>query len=182
VADDIARRSVTLVRNDAALLPLRLGAEARIAAVVPQPMDLTPADTSSYVAPTLASALRTYHSNVDEFLIPSAPAESDVAALVERLRGHDLLVVGTLNAFAQQGQAALVSRVLALGIPVVAVAMRLPYDLASFPRAQTYVCTYSILEPSMRALAAALFGAQPFVGCLPVSIPDLYPVGYGLTP
>jgi beta-N-acetylhexosaminidase len=58
------------------------------------------------------------------------------------------------------------------------VALRLPCDLASFPQAPTYVCTYSILEPSMKALASALFGTNKFHGKLPVSIPDLYPVGY----
>ncbi len=179
VADVIAGRSVTLVRDDAGLLPLRLNSDARVAVVVPKPRDLTPADTSSYVVPTLASALRAYHQGVDEFVVPSTPSDSDIAALVERLRGYNLLVVGTLNAFVQQGQAALVSQVLKLAIPTVIVAMRLPYDLASFPQAQTYLCTYSILEPSMRAVAAALLRRKPFLGHLPVSIPGLYPIGHG---
>ena len=64
-------------------------------------------------------------------------------------------------------------------IPTVLVAMRLPYDLMAFPQAATYVCTYSLLEPSMRALAAAMFGEIPFQGRLPVSIPSLYPLGHG---
>jgi beta-N-acetylhexosaminidase len=59
--------------------------------------------------------------------------------------------------------------------------MRLPYDLVAFPQAQTYVCTYSILEPSMQALAASLFGDQPFLGHLPVTIPGLFPIGHGVT-
>jgi beta-N-acetylhexosaminidase len=117
---------------------------------------------------------------VDEFTIPSVPADSDIAALVEALRGYDFIVLGTLNAFAQPAQAALVSRVLDLSIPTVVVAMRLPYDLIAFPRAQTYACTYSILEPSMQALSAALFGAAPFIGHLPVSIPGFYSIDHAL--
>ncbi len=171
VADEIARRSITLVRNEAGLLPLRLDAEARVAAVVPRPADLTPADTSSCVMPTLAAALREFHGRVDELVTSSAPEESEVAALVERLRSYDLIVLGTLNAFSQPTQQALVKAVLAAGVPTVIAAMRLPYDLAAFPQAATYVCTYSVLEPSMRALAAALFGKAPFEGTLPVSIP-----------
>ena len=70
--------------------------------------------------------------------------------------------------------------ILATGIPTVLVAMRQPSDLASMPQAQTAACTYSILEPSMRALAAALFGVKPFEGRLPVSIPGLAPAGFGI--
>ncbi len=181
VADEIAERSVTLVRKEAGLLPLRLASDARVAVVIPRPIDLTPADTSSYVVPALASALRAYHPIVEEFVVSSTPSDSDIAALMERLGGYNLIVVGTLNAFAQQGQAALVSQVLKLALPTVVVAMRLPYDLASFPQAQTFVCTYSILEPSMRAVAAALFGRKPYLGHLPVTIPGLYPLGHGLS-
>lgn len=178
IATEIARRSVTLVRNEAGLLPLRLGADARVAAVVPRPADLTPADTSSYVAPTLATALRAFHPSVDELIVSQSPSESEIAGVLERLRGYDLIVLGTLNAFAQPGQQALVSEALKTGIPTVVVAMRLPYDLMSFPEASSYVCTYSILEPSMQALAAGLFGVEKFEGRLPVSIPGLYPIGF----
>ncbi len=171
VADEIARRSITLVRNEAGLLPLKLEASSRVAAVVPRPADLTPADTSSYVAPTLAAALRELHPHVDEFVTASAPSDGEIAALVERLRGYDLVVLGTLNAFSQPRQQALVSEILKTGVPTVVAAMRLPYDLAAFPQATTYVCTYSVLEPSMRALARALFGRVAFEGRLPVSIP-----------
>jgi beta-N-acetylhexosaminidase len=179
VADEIARRSVTLIRNTAGLLPLRLPPEARVAALVPRPADLTPADTSSYVVPTLAASLRVLHPNVEELVASSSPMDQEIAGLVERLRGFDLIVLGTLNAFSQPGQQALVAEVLKTGIPTVVVAMRLPYDLTVFPQASTYVCTYSVLEPSMRALAAAIFGENPFDGRLPVSIPGLYAIGFG---
>lgn len=180
VAAEIAQRSVTLVRNEAGLLPLHLEPEARVAVVVPKPKDLTPADTSSYVVPMLAAAMRAHHPHVEEFTLSSTPEDAEVAALLERLHGYDLIVLGTINAFAQPGQVSLVSQALKLGIPTIVVALRLPYDLAAFPAAQTYACSYSILEPSMRALADAIFGKKPFVGHLPVSIPGLYSPGYAI--
>ncbi len=180
VADEIARRSVTVIRDEAGLLPLRLRPEARVAAVVPKPADLTPADTSSYVAPTLASAIREYHAATDELLVLDSPSEAGIRDTLERLRGYDLIILGTVNAFAQASQATLASEVFKLKVPTVVVALRLPYDLVTFPQAPTFVCTYSILEPSMRALAAVLFGASRFEGRLPVSIPGLYPIGHAL--
>jgi beta-N-acetylhexosaminidase len=181
VAAEIAERSVTLIRDDVGLLPLLLKSEERIAAIVPKPIDLTPADTSSYVTPRLAAALRQYHPDVDEYLLSYAPESGEIASLLEQLRNHKLIILGTLNAFSSPGQAEFVRQALKLGIPTVVVALRLPYDLSVFPRAQTYICTYSILEPSMQALAKALFGKIRFEGRLPVSIPGLYAVGYGKT-
>src|SRR5690606_7160305 len=61
-----SEQAVTLVRNEGGLLPVRLPAGARIAAIMPQPTNLTPADTSEFVAPGLAAALRSYHPNVTE--------------------------------------------------------------------------------------------------------------------
>jgi beta-N-acetylhexosaminidase len=171
VADEIAAGALTCVRDRAGLLPLRLAADERLAVFLPQPQDLTPADTSSYVTPELARHLRAFHPNVDEFIFPFAPDANEVAALVERARAYALVVVGTINAYRQPGQADLVNALLAAGVKTVAAALRLPYDLAAYPAAPTYVCTYSILEPSLRALAAALFGEKNFPGRLPVTIP-----------
>jgi beta-N-acetylhexosaminidase len=155
--------------------------EDRIAAIVPKPIDLTPADTSSYITPGLTAALREYHPGVDEYILSYAPEVGEIAGLLERLRGYDMLILGTLNAHASPGQAEFVRQALRLGIPTVVVALRLPYDLSVFPEARTYVCTYSILEPSMQALAKALFGKIAFEGKLPVSIPGLHAAGHAKT-
>jgi beta-N-acetylhexosaminidase len=55
--------------------------------------------------------------------------------------------------------------------PLIAVALRMPHDLLAYPTAPTYVCTYSILPPALKALAQALFGQIPFAGRLPVAMP-----------
>lgn len=170
LAAEIAARSVTLVRDSAGLLPLRLAADARVAVVIPQPRDLTPADTSSYEEPMLAEALRQYHARVDEFIVPIDPADADVSGLREQVGGHDLLVVATISADVHPGQAALVNALLESETPVAVVALRTPYDLKVFPQAPTYLCTYSLLEPSLRALASALWGQIEFQGRLPVTI------------
>jgi beta-N-acetylhexosaminidase len=52
----------------------------------------------------------------------------------------------------------------------VAVALRMPYDVAAYPEVQTYLCTYSILAPSMDAVADGLWGKIRFTGQLPVTL------------
>jgi len=180
LASETAERSVTLVRDDAGLLPLRLSAEDRVAVIVPGSVDLTPADTSSYVSCDLAKVMRGYPPSVEEFLIPHAPSDADIAALRRQAAAYDMIIVGTTNALVEPGQAALVDALMGTGVPMVAVGLRLPYDLAAYPDAPTYVCTYGILTPSMEALAGALWADGPFQGRLPVSIPGLYAVGHGV--
>jgi beta-N-acetylhexosaminidase len=177
---EAARRSITLVRNAANLLPLRLAADAKIAVIMPQPKDLTPADTSSYVKSGLGTAVRQFHPHVDKYITAHLPTNDEIAALRQKAAQYDLLIIGTISASMQPEQAALVNELLALNIPTVTIALRTPYDLTVYPQAQTHLCTYSIHEPSMNALAAVLWGIAPVTGQLPVTIPGLYAFGHGL--
>lgn len=168
---ELALRSITLVRDTAGLLPLRPEPGARIAAIMPQPQDLTPADTSSTVAPALAEALRRRHPRVDEFIISQRPAAPEIAALREAVAGHDLIVLGTISAHLQPEQGELARALLEGHVPVITVALRTPYDLPTYPQAQTHLCTYSIQPASLDALAAVLFGETTAEGQLPVQMP-----------
>ena len=171
LARELAARSLTLVRDDARVLPLIAGEGARIGAIMPAPRDLTPADTSSFVTPSLAAALGAFHPAVDEIVTSHPPTAAEIAAVRDRAGAWDAIVVGTLGAAPGSAQAALVDALLATGLPVVTVALRTPWDLAAYPAARTHVATYSILPESMDALAAALFGRAGFPGRLPVALP-----------
>ena len=179
LARELAERSLTLLRDDG-LLPLRLPPDARVAAIMPAPRDLTPADTSSFVRPGLAAALRVQHPHVDEIVTANPPTTAEIAGLRARAGEYDLLVVGTMTATAGSPQAALVEAVASGGRPLVTVALRTPWDLTAYPRVMTNVCTYSIQPDAMAALAAALFGRargeQPFPGRLPVTVSGIDPV------
>jgi beta-N-acetylhexosaminidase len=180
LAEQVAANALTLVRDDAGLLPLHLDKSARIAAIMPQPIDLTPADTSSYITPGLADTLRQHHPWVDEHIVSHTPTPNEIAALRQKASDYDLLIIGTISASMNEHQAALVSELLVVGVSAVTISLRTPYDLLAYPQANTHICTYSILPKSMHALAAALFGKIPFHGRLPVQIPGLYPLGHGL--
>ncbi len=181
LAQKVANQAVTLVRNAANLLPLQLDTTQHIAVIMPEFKVLTPADTSVSEKQTLANALRQYHPNVDEFVVPHLPDDSTISIFRSRVKQYDLIIIGTIEASRQQEQANLVNVLLETGVPVIPVAMRTPYDLAAYSNAQTYICTYSIQKPAMDALAAALFGKIPFMGRLPTQIPGLYPIGFALS-
>lgn len=179
LALETAARAITLVRDSAGRLPLRLAANQRVGVIVPRPIDLTPADTSSYLRVGLADALRRYHPAVGELELPFHPDASEIAGALAWAADYDLLVVGTIGAQPGAGQAELVQALLRGPRPVVAAALRTPYDMAAYPEAPTYLCSYGIMPASLDALALALLGRIPCAGRLPVSIPGLYARGHG---
>ena len=171
LAREIAERSITLVRDEARQLPLHPAAHERIAVIVPQPQDLTPADTSSYDRPALAEAIRVYHDRVTEIVMPIDPTEAEVAVLADRAAEAERIIVGTINAYQYSGQAALVNALIDRDTPVIALALRMPYDVNAYPRMPTCLCTYSLQPASLQATARALWGQLSCTGQLPVELP-----------
>jgi beta-N-acetylhexosaminidase len=179
LAAQLAQRSVTLVRNERGRLPLRLAQNERVLSLEPQPTNVTPADTTALYPPLLASSLRHHHADVTEIVYPHDPEQRDISAIIAVASEHDLVVMGTVTA--TDGQAQLANALIGSGVPLVAVALRTPHDLLRYPEVDTYLCTYSGLEPSMTALATRLFRGADRPGSLPVAIGGLYPRGHGLT-
>jgi beta-N-acetylhexosaminidase len=178
LARELAERSVTLVRDEDGLLPVDPAAHRRVLAVMPAPRDLTPADTSSFVEPGLAAALAAVLPGVEGIVTGHPPTDAEVAAVRERARSADLVVVGTINASFDPAQVALVEAVVATGRPVVTVALRAPFDLGSYPAARCHLATYSIHRESLAVLAQVLVGRRVPVGRLPMGIPGLLPRGH----
>ena len=177
LATELAKKSVTVVRNDDGLLPIRLDPVARILSLEPVPTRVTPADTSDLYPPGLATALRARHTQVTEIVYPHRPGSADISGILAESAKHHLVVVGTVNAGPEQS--ALVNGLLQIGTPLVTVALRAPYDLASYPGSVTHLSTYSGLEPSLRAMVGLLFDGGG-AGKLPVAIPSLHPHGHGM--
>jgi beta-N-acetylhexosaminidase len=185
LATELAARSITLVRDPAGLLPLlprdrhgpsRDDTDADRGpplAIMPRPADLTPADTSSTVAPGLAAALRHHYPDLDEVVVEQAPDAGTVAAVRDRAARASAVVVGTIDGHRQPAQFDLVDAIASTGTPVVAVAMRGPWDVAAYPPRVTALATYSILPASLDALAAVLAGEAEATGRLPVVVHDL---------
>ncbi|MGH2377256.1 MAG: glycoside hydrolase family 3 protein [Candidatus Limnocylindria bacterium] len=170
VALDLARHSVTLLRNEG-LVPLR----GRIAAVsVRQPdISLLP-DTLS-----VGQALHDRGATVNAIDVSQRPDASEIALATGAARSGDVAVAATADLLAHPEQAALV-RALAAVRPTVLVSMRSPYDVVSVPEVPAYVCAYYGRPDAARAVAEVLLGEIRPQGRLPVEIPGHFPIGAGL--
>jgi beta-N-acetylhexosaminidase len=171
LADELARRSITRIRDRDDRLPLRPREGDRILVVEPRPRDLTPADTTSWLpAGGLAAALRERWPALDGIVVDVPIAEAEIGAIATRAGDVDLVVLGTVDALGEPGQADLARALVARGVRVVAVALRAPWDADAYPEVGTVVATYGIQPPTLRALAAALAGEVAISGRLPVRL------------
>ncbi len=172
IAQAIADASITRVRA-AGRLPLRPSAEAEIAVITAQPVDLTPADTSSSATIRLAEAIRARHLRTTDYEINYNAPASEVSTLVSAVAAADTVIVGTICADQDASQAALVRELQRAGKQPIVVALRTPYDLRAFPEIETYLCAYSIRAVTTEAVARVLFGEIEARGVLPCSIPGI---------
>ncbi|MCI0679698.1 MAG: glycoside hydrolase family 3 protein, partial [Actinobacteria bacterium] len=79
LAEELARRSITLVRDDIGLIPLNRDPASRVLTVMPRPADLTPADTSSLVAPGLAEAIKARAPSTTGLVVDREPTGTEIA-------------------------------------------------------------------------------------------------------
>ncbi|MBI5080239.1 MAG: beta-N-acetylhexosaminidase [Chloroflexi bacterium] len=164
ISRDIAAQSITLLRDDAKLLPLKPGANV-------------------YVIETPA------FNNFGKLIGTSAvtvsasptPAEITMVNGMARTDSNRIFIVGLAGATANSSQIKLVQELLNIKAKVVVVALRDPYDLMNIKSATTMIATYSSTQPSLEALANVLLGKAKPQGKLPVDLPDLYPLGYGMS-
>ncbi len=172
IAAELARRSVTLIRDDENLLPLTLHSDAEVVVIEPRPRDLTPADTSSSVAPTLATAIRRRFPRTVSIVVDGRPTDDDIRAAVSAAQDADVVVLGVASASIEPSEAGLAHAVLEVDTPVIAVALRSPADLGVLGAASTVLCTYGLRSPSTEALAVVLVGEQQATGRLPIDLPE----------
>ncbi|WP_367125153.1 glycoside hydrolase family 3 protein [Streptomyces phytohabitans] len=180
-AERITDRGVTLLRNDA-LLPLST-ATARAVLV-------TGWDTAT--TETLAARVSARRGQTARALPTGAvPTRAAIDEAVAAAGSADLVVVSSNAAAAGKedgaAQAALVKELMATGTPVVALAVRNPYDIRRFPEVPACLTGYTYGAPTLESLVRAVYGELNPRGTLPVAVAsaedperELYAFGHGL--
>jgi beta-N-acetylhexosaminidase len=184
-ADRIAERTTTLLVNEGGLLPLSRRRHPKLLVVGADPA--SPSGTTGPPTGVLADALTELGFTATALSTGTAPSAAAIDRAVAAAGDADAVVVGTYNVSAGSSQRTLVERLLATGRPVVAVAIRNPYDVAHLPDVPAYLAAYSWTDVELRAAARVLAGRVKPRGTLPVPVQRaddpatvLYPVGHGL--
>lgn len=163
---DAARASLTRVREQSDVLPLRPDDARRVLMVEFVPGVDSDVQESAAQSP-LAQLVNAALPHVKTFALPTRPD----AGVAERIASEraDIMLIATRNAHLNPTQAAAV-RVLADSAPhVVLLALRNPYD-ASLVEAGNVICTAGDSLPSLQAVVEALTGQVIPSGHLPVTM------------
>jgi beta-N-acetylhexosaminidase len=185
-ADRVAERTTTLLVNEGALLPLAPDTRRRLLVVGADPA--SPSGTTGPPTGVLTAALTGLGFTATALSTGTAPSAATIARAVAAAGEADAVVVATYNVTATSPQKTLVEQLLATGRPVVAVAVRNPYDVAQLPGVAAYLATYSWTDVELRAAARVIAGRVRPRGKLPVPVQRaddptrvLFPIGHGLT-
>ncbi|MDQ0760985.1 glycoside hydrolase family 3 protein [Streptomyces canus] len=183
-ADRIAERTTTLLVNEGRLLPLNRNTHPKLLVVGADPA--SPSGTTGPPTGVLAAALTELGFTATALPTGTAPSAATIAQAVAAAQDADAVIVGTYNITA--AQKTLVEQLVATGRPVVAVAIRNPYDVAQLPTVPAYLAAYSWTDVELRAAARVIAGTAAPRGRLPVPVQRaddpakvLYPVGHGLS-
>ena len=167
--------STTLVRNDDALLPLRLDQAENVLVISPRGEAYTRAEDRRYPHEFLARSILRRHDRVSAMFTSSSLAVVEREEILRVAGASDLIIMATLNAHLDQQQAELMRDLLQTGRRVIGIAVGNPYDLLVFPQLRSYLVTYEYTRPALAAAVRVLFGEIQPNGHLPVSLPGLYP-------
>ncbi len=182
LAQIIADRAVTVVRDDNHLLPLNPLTPRKIFSLVLS-SDLDPAPGSIF-----QSEMRRRFPSVSTASLDPRSTPDLVATLVKNASEADVIVCAALvrvisgkgSVALPESQNALLTRLLALGKPVIFISFGNPYILRAVPGVSAYVCTFSYADVSQISAARALEGEIAISGRMPISIPEYCKAGDGL--
>ena len=185
--ETLCENSVTLLRNEEKLLPLKLEPHIKVLLVMPDTManaslDGIPGDRSGNIIRGLLSDIFTYSiDKFDKIDYRINPYSEEISAVVDKAKNYDLLILGTHRSNIRPAQGDLVKKIFALNKKVIWIALNTPYDLLDYPQAKTFICTYGDRLLQLKALCRIIAGKIIPKGKLPVSIPRLHKFGEGIT-
>jgi beta-N-acetylhexosaminidase len=184
LADEIAVDAITLVRNDAKVLPLNLQTTSRIFNLA-----ITNGDDRATIAQPFIWAMARQQIKVETAVLDDRSSEAEVKKAIDGAARADVVMV-SMYGRVRSGQARSVALpepgtkalndLIERKIPLVGISFGNPYILMSFPRLQTYLVAYGDMPSLQEATARGLAGQIDIRGRLPISLPGMYPRGSGI--
>ncbi|MDX9991604.1 MAG: beta-N-acetylhexosaminidase [Anaerolineales bacterium] len=152
LAANLAARSITLIRDPQALIPL----DKSLAALVLE-------------APALRGQASGFGSTI--LAVDSQPTRSQIADVIHAARGGRLVIFPVYDLALNPQQQELIQQLIQAGNPVIAIVCRNPFDIVRLPQEVTVLVSYGFNFPAREALKEILAGTLQPIGVLPVDLP-----------
>jgi len=183
MAEEIAERSITVLKNDGPVLPLRGSRSAEVLSLTyRRESDIQAGDAFNREMRRTYRRLRSVDlwANTDPAVYPGLKVRARASALVVvSVYVNSVGAGGSLSV--SSGFADLLQDLSNSGTPYVVISFGNPYLLRDFPSAPAYMLAWGGSESSQRAAARGLFAHIEVRGRSPTRIPPLFDVGAGIT-
>jgi len=187
VAEEVAARGITLVKDDRSLVPLRRAPGAKV--LLLSLVDYASGWREGPPGRVLIPELKKRYPDLVAVEVNDRATAGEVDLVKALARRSDVVVAATFVRVASASgrmdlspaQEGLVEQLAADATrPFVAIAFGNPYVAALAPKVPAMMLTYELGDAPEMATVRALVGDAPIGGKLPISIPGLFPVGHGL--
>ena len=163
---EISQKSITLVKDDNNLIPLKGDG---IVSIAPEPLSLTGVEDEEKRKYAFSYAVKEKFGG-KAFIIPLNPEMDLIQKISAECKDAFRVVIGTYNANSNPGQLELIDKIKKCNKNVIAVILRSPYDLLSIHGISTCVCTYEYTPNSVSSVLKVLDGEIKPSGNLPINI------------
>lgn len=183
LAEEIANRAVTLVRNDEKLLPLPKDKKIFV-------LGISNGFDGEQTSIALTRFLRENGVKFGSVVLQENSSPETIARAREGVKTADIIIAGLYGRVRSGAKnsvglpdsgVTILRELLANNKKTVGVSFGNPYILSAFPDLKTYIVAYGDMTPLQSAAARSMFGMLEPNGKLPITLPGLVPRGTGLT-
>lgn len=178
LAEDIAQKSMTLLKNDNTL-PFDPESNESTFVVGPE------IHNRDYMDDITNAVHAKTNGSVEHFVTSNDPSKSEIDEAIHRADQADRIIVPTFSSSdLADGQKQLVDSLGKTGKPIASISLGFPYDIRGYPVVDAHIATYAIdqwgadVPVSWEAAVDVIYGTNPS-GKLPVTIENHYKYGHG---
>ena len=184
LSEEIAEHAITLVRNDAQLLPMQITPATRIFNLA-----ITNGDDRLWIAQAFVGAMARAGVKLETIVLDDRSSDAEVRKALDNAGKAEVVIVSMYGrvrtgqarsvALPEPGMNAL-NELIERRAPLIGISFGNPYLLLSMPKLQTYLVAYGDMPSLQEAAAEGLVGKIDITGRLPISLPGLYARGAGI--
>lgn len=181
VANNIARESITLLKNEGDILPIDPTVHKKVLLVSISD------DDYGNTGGRFARSIRDYHPDVTFEVHDTRSDTRDETEILKKAREADLIIIGSYISLSfresiqlSSKQSAFLRKLMTINKPNVLVMFGNPYLVTELSDTDVHIMAWANTTLQMENTGPALFGASKISGKLPISIPGMYEVGDGI--
>ena len=183
LSEEIAAKAVTLVRNDANLIPLQNKSQKFFV------LGLTNGEDRTFVANTFLRTLRQSSIQFESAILDERSTAEEMQQALQKAKQADVIfapLYGRVRTGARtsvglpENASKALRELLSANNNVIGISFGNPYLLGAFPEFKTYLVAYGDMSSLQRASTRAILGQQNVTGRLPITLPGLHERNTGI--